>query len=136
MKLIGLFLLTMLFVFVVDMVWLGFLAKHIYAENIGHLLRKTDAGMAPIWWAAILVYVCIALGILYWVVPSAQGNYMHALIGGIVLGFVTYGIYEFTNYSILNHWPLKITLIDLLWGMTLCGVSSVFSVFIQNRCFS
>lgn len=136
MKLIGLFFLTMACVFVLDMIWLGLIAKTIYAENIGMLLRKSGEGMAPIWWAAAVVYVCIALGIVYFVLPSAQGHYLQALAGGVILGFVTYGIYDFTNYSILASWPWKITLIDFIWGMVLCGLSSLFAAFMQNRFFS
>ncbi|WP_237759379.1 DUF2177 family protein [Legionella parisiensis] len=136
MKLTGLFFLTMICVFVLDMIWLGFLAKSIYAENIGMLLRKSGEGMAPIWWAAGVVYVCITLGIIYFVLPNAQGNYMLALSGGVMLGLVTYGIYDFTNYSILANWPLRITLIDFIWGMVLCGLSSLFAAFIQSRFFS
>lgn len=136
MKLLALFVLTMIFIFVLDMIWLGVLAKNIYAQNIGLLLRRTAGGMAPIWWAAALVYVCIALGIIYFVLPDAQGNLAQGFAGGVVLGLVTYGIYEFTNYALLQNWPLKITVIDLAWGMVLCGVSSLFSVFIQNRFFS
>ncbi|KTD27200.1 DUF2177 family protein [Legionella maceachernii] len=136
MKLIALFLVTGLCAFVLDMLWLGLLAKNLYAENIGLLLRKSGAEMTPIWWSAAIVYICISLAILYFVLPSAQGNYLQALMGGVMLGLVTYGIYDFTNYSILAHWTLKITLIDVIWGMVLCGVTSLLSFFIQNRFFS
>ncbi|KTD46563.1 membrane protein [Legionella quinlivanii] len=136
MKLIVLFFLTMLCVLILDMIWLAFLAKSIYAKHIGMLLRTSGEGMAPVWWAAAIVYVCITLGILYFVIPNAQGNYMQALFGGVMLGLVTYGIYDFTNYSILAGWPWKITLIDFIWGMVLCGLSSLFAVFIQNRFLS
>lgn len=136
MKCIGFFFLTMMSVFILDMIWLGVIAKAVYAENIGMLLRKSGENMAPIWWAAALVYVCITIGIVYFVVPSAQGVYLQALLGGVILGLVTYGIYDFTNYSILANWPWQITCIDFIWGMVLCGLSSVFAVFIQNRFFS
>ena len=92
--------------------------------------------MTPIWWAAMVVYVCIAVGILFFGLPNAQGDYVLALSYGVMLGFVTYGIYDFTNYSILANWPWRITLIDFSWGMVLCGLSSVFVTFIQNRFFS
>ena len=59
MKLIILFFVTIISVFIMDMIWLGFIAKNIYAENIGMLLRKSGEVMAPIWWAAVVVYVCI-----------------------------------------------------------------------------
>lgn len=136
MKSLTLFLVTIVSVFFMDMMWLGVIAKNVYAQNIGLLLRKSGDGMAPIGWAALVVYICITLGILYFVLPKAQGNYFLAFSGGVMLGLVTYGIYDFTNYSILANWPLKITIIDFIWGMVLCGVSSLFATFIQNRFFA
>lgn len=136
MKLITLFLVTIIAVFTMDMIWLGVIAKNLYAENIGILLRKSGEAMTPIWWSAVIVYLCIALGILFFVLPKAQGDYFLAFSGGVILGMVTYGIYDFTNYSILANWPLKITLIDFSWGIVLCGFSSLFATFIQNRFFS
>lgn len=136
MKSLTLFIATILSVFVLDMIWLGLIAKNIYAENIGFLLRKSGDAMTPIWWAAAVVYVCIAIGIVYFVVPRAQGDYVIAVSAGIVLGLVTYGIYDFTNYSLLANWPWKITCIDFIWGMFLCGSSSLFVTWIQNRFFS
>jgi uncharacterized membrane protein len=136
MKICILFLVTITSVFLMDMIWLGAIAKNIYAENIGLLLRKSGEVMTPIWWAAIVVYVCIAIGVLFFVLPNAHGDYVLALSYGVMLGFVTYGIYDFTNYSILANWPLRITLIDFSWGMALCGLSSVFVTFIQNRFLS
>jgi uncharacterized membrane protein len=136
MRLITLFLSTMIFVFILDMLWLGVIAKNMYAENIGMLLRKSGEGMTPIWWAAAVVYVCITVGILYFVLPKANGDYLIALTGGAMIGLVTYGIYDFTNYSILANWPWKITFIDFFWGIVLCGLSSLFATFIQNRLFS
>ena len=126
----------MISVFIMDMLWLGVIAKNIYAQNIGILLRRSGETMTPIWWAAIVVYVCIALGIIFFVLPKAQGNYFLAFSGGLMLGLVTYGIYDFTNYSILANWPWKITFIDFIWGMVLCGLNSLFAAFIQNRFFA
>ena len=136
MKITLLFLATITSVFIIDMVWLGIIAKNLYAENIGILLRRSDQGMTPIWWAAIVVYVCITLGILCFVLPKAQGDYFLTLAFGALLGVVTYGIYDFTNYSILANWPWKITLIDFFWGIVLCSLSSLFAAFIQNRLLS
>lgn len=135
MQNIILFFVTLITVFIMDMIWLGYFAKQMYADNIGMLLRKSAGNLAPIWPAAILVYVCIAIGITYFVLPKANGHYLQALVTGVVFGAVCYGIYDFTNYSILAHWPYKITIIDFIWGMVLCGLSSVIVTFIQNRFF-
>ncbi len=119
-------------ILLLDMIWLGLLAKQIYEDNIGLLLRKSAGVMTPIWPAAFIVYFFIAIGIIYFVLPRAQGNYLQALTYGLLFGAVTYGIYDFTNYSILANWPLKITLIDFVWGMILCGLSSMIVTYIQK----
>jgi uncharacterized membrane protein len=136
MKVIPLFLVTMLAVFSLDMIWLAAIAKNLYAQNIGIFLRKSGENMEPIWWAAVVVYLCITLGIIFFVLPKAQGDYVLAFSGGVILGLVTYGIYDFTNYALIANWPWKITLIDFIWGMALCGLSSLFAAFMQNRFFS
>jgi uncharacterized membrane protein len=136
MQSIILFLVTICSIFIMDMIWLGVIAKNIYAENIGLLLRRSGVGMDPIWWSAAVVYVFIALGILFFVLPKANGDYISALVGGAILGAVIYGVYDFTNYSILANWPLQITFIDFIWGTVLCGLTSLFMTFLQNRFFS
>ena len=130
-----LFFVSMIIVFILDMIWLGYFAKQIYADHISMLLRKSGDMMAPIWPAAILVYICIAVGIVYFVLPKVNGHYIDALVAGALFGAVTYGIYDFTNYAILANWPYKITIIDFMWGMVLCALSSVIVTFIQNRFF-
>lgn len=125
--------LIMGIVFFLDMLWLGIIAKSIYASHLGSLLRYSSEGMAPLWPAAILVYVFIALGIYFFVLPKTQTDYSAALVWGSLFGFVCYGIYDFTNYALLNNWPLTITLIDFIWGGVLCAVSSVIALVLQNR---
>jgi uncharacterized membrane protein len=136
MRLITMFLVTIISVIMLDMIWLGVIAKNIYAQNIGGLLRKSGDAMDPIWWAAVAVYVFIAIGILFFVIPKAHGDYFIALTTGVVLGAVIYGVYDFTNYSLIANWPLPITIIDFIWGCVLCGLSSIIVTFIQNRFFS
>lgn len=83
-----------------------------------------------------MVYLFIAIGILYFVLPKANGNYLTALIAGAIFGAVTYGIYDFTNHAILANWPLKMTIIDFIWGITLCSLSSMIVTFVQKHFFS
>jgi uncharacterized membrane protein len=132
MKLFKLFSLALICVFTLDMIWLGIIAKSIYSQNIGSLLRKSGNAMTPNWSAAAIVYVAIVIGIIYFVLPKANGNYYLAALWGIIFGAVSYGIYDFTNFSILANWPLKITLIDFVWGMILCGLTSLFTVSMQH----
>lgn len=133
MNFIILFFSSIASIVVLDMIWLGAIAKNLYMDNLGVLLRKSNGTMSPIIWPAIIVYICIALGILFFVLPKAHGDYKLAFVYGALLGGIIYGVYEFTNYSILAHWPLNITFIDFMWGIILCALTSVFVTFIHNQ---
>jgi len=129
---IKLFITTILLFFLLDMAWLGVIGKNLYADAIGGLFRKANGNFAPNWCAGILVYIFFALGILCFVLPKTSGNYWLALYWGGLFGALTYGVYDFTNYSTLANWPLSITLIDWLWGAILCAVTSLSASFVDR----
>jgi uncharacterized membrane protein len=60
---------------------------------------------------ATLVYVFIGISLLYFVI-SKRGSPFDAF----VLGITSYGIYDFTNVSLISKWPIYIATIDTLWG--------------------
>lgn len=136
MPTIKLFLSTLFLFFVLDMTWLGLIGKSFYTEAIGELCKKVNGNFSPNWYAAIAVYIFFALGILLFVLPKANGHYLLALGWGALFGALIYGVYDFTNYSILANWPLSITLIDWLWGTVLCALVSLWANFMQGRLFT
>lgn len=134
-QILKLFLSTLIFCFVVDMVWLGFIAKNLYDKEIGSLLRKSNDILTPNWPAAVMVYLAIVIGVIAFVLPKSQDQYLNVVAYGALFGFVLYGVYDFTNLSILRDWSLKITIIDVCWGMLLCSLTSTFS-FYMNKIFN
>ena len=130
MELMKAFITALVCSFVLDMLWLGVIAKNLYDDNIGFLLRKSNGNLAPYWPSAIIVYLAIVIGIIAFVLPKANGSLVAAFIWGAAFGAVTYGIYDFTNHAILANWPLKITIIDVIWGMMLCGTTSLATMYV------
>lgn len=102
-----------------DGMWLGFIAKKIYVQEMGDLLSKT-----PNLIAAAIVYAILVAGIVIFVLPKSQNNPLLALAFGALFGFICYGVYDFTNLAVINNWSLLISLIDLAWGCVLCGLTS------------
>lgn len=108
---------------VLDGVWLGLLMKDFYRREIGSIMRMADGGMAPNWTAAFLVYVALATGIAVFVVQRA-GDVWSAAAYGALFGALVYGVYDFTNYSILSQWTLTLTVADVCWGAFATAVCS------------
>jgi uncharacterized membrane protein len=121
-----LYILVALVFLAIDLTWLGVLMAKFYKAELGPLARRAGEAMAPIWWAAILVYVLIPLGVVLFVLPRiAPDSPAFAALGwGFVYGVILYGVYDLTNYSLIDRWPWRLTLVDLAWGGFICAVTS------------
>lgn len=120
------YLITLVVFFVIDIAWLGLVAKNFYKKQIGFLMRdKTN------WIAALIFYFIFILGLVFFVIdPALQSESMlEALLRGLFFGFITYATYDLTNLATLDKWPIKVTIVDLIWGTTLGGLVSVISYF-------
>ncbi len=113
----------------IDLIWLGVLAKDLYRRHLGFL-------MAPQvnWAAAIGFYMMFIVGLIFFVVKPAldQGSWSYALLAGAFFGLITYGTYDLTNLATIRDWPLLITVVDLAWGATICGLTAVISFFLYR----
>lgn len=112
---------------ILDFVWLGVLMSDFYRTRLTSIARMAGGTMAPIWPAALLVYVALAAGIAIFVVPRAT-TVSSAAAFGALFGIVTYGVYDLTNYATLTSWPLAVTVIDIAWGAVLCAVTAAVTV--------
>jgi uncharacterized membrane protein len=115
---------------VLDMLWLGVIAKNCYRDAIGKLMRANF-----IKWPWILFYLLYGSAILYFVIAPNLGeeNYIKVLLSATLLGATIYGAYNLTCYSILESWPLKITLKDWAWGTFLTAASSLISYYVVMK---
>jgi uncharacterized membrane protein len=120
--------------FALDFIWLGIFAKNLYRADLGGFLRMSGDGMQPIIWAALLVYVAIPAGIVLFALPRISPDNLvgSSLLWGALLGLVAYTIYDMTNYSLLRDWPLRISLIDICWGMILNAVGTLAAAYLDR----
>jgi uncharacterized membrane protein len=121
------YIFTLLVFFIVDMLWLGVIAKNIYGQQLGSFLRK-DVN----WAAAFIFYFIFVAGICYFcILPAVDGGtILKALISGSIFGLITYSTYDLTNLATIKGWPLKITLIDISWGVALSTMVSAAGYYI------
>ncbi len=125
-----LYLIALPVFFAIDILWLGLIAKNFYAQQIGHLMRPQVN-----WTAAILFYLIFLAGMVIFVIAPAHlnGSWQYALGYGILFGFITYATYDLTNLATLKDWPLKVVIVDLIWGMVLAGSVSVITWWLARK---
>jgi len=116
--------------FIIDMIWLGLVAKKFYRSQIGFLM-KTNIN----WVAAILFYLLFIAGLVFFVLSPAieKRSLIYAIMAAAFYGLLTYATYDLTNLATLKDWPLLITLVDLIWGMVLSVSVSLISYLIAIR---
>ena len=114
---IKLYLIALPVFFIIDMIWLGLIAKNFYANQIGFLMKNEIN-----WLAAIIFYLLFIAGLVIFVISQAvqKGSWTHALLYGALFGLITYATYDLTNLATLRNWPIKVVVIDIAWGTLLC----------------
>ena len=121
------YLLTFAVFFVIDMAWLGFVAKDLYKKYLGSFLSDQVN-----WPAAFVFYLLFIVGVfIFAILPAVEKDSVRTaiLLGGL-FGFFTYATYDLTNLATLKNWPIAIVFIDVVWSFVLTGMVSTAGFYI------
>lgn len=84
---------------------------------------------------ALLFYALFSTGLVYFVIaPSmiSDGG-PNFIFAAAFFGLVAYGTYDLTNRATIKDFPLKIVVIDMVWGALLaCTVAVMASAIYTN----
>lgn len=121
-----LYLMTVPVFFIIDLIWLGWIGKDFYKQQIGFLLGPVN------WPAAIIFYLLYIMGILIFaVVPALRAeSFGKAVVLGALFGFFAYATYDLTNLATVKNWPVLVTIVDLIWGTVLTGSVAAVSYYL------
>ena len=130
LKYLPAYLATIIFMFIVDLIWLSQIAQPLYQGGIGHLMAAT-----PKLGYAALFYLVFVLGLMWFAVrPNAQLKSLKpTFVAGALFGFFVYASYDLTNLALLKDWPLKLSIIDITWGTLLSGTCATVAKLVFNK---
>lgn len=130
LQLLAVYMASLVSFLAIDGIWLGLVARNLYKDNLGHLMAAK-----PSWGPAIIFYLLYVAGvILFAVYPNLdKGSLAKAALLGAILGGLAYATYDLTNAATLKNWPLKITVIDILWGSLLTGIVAAIGYIVAQR---
>ena len=118
------FFIALISFLILDALWLGFVMKSFYKEALGVLIKTS-----PNLFFALITYLILIFGIVNFVIPKAENSIFKALLFGALFGLVVYGVYDFTNLAVIKDYPLKLAVVDWIWGMVVCGLVSSITVY-------
>ena len=120
-----LYAISIPFFLIIDLLWLGVVAKSFYRARLEGLMGDIN------WPAAVIFYLIFLLGLTWFALyPSAaRGTVYTAITLGALYGFFTYATYDLTNLATLKGWPVSVVVADIIWG-TVLGASVSAAVFL------
>ena len=115
---------------VLDVIWLGVVARGWITGQLGPLMREQIL-FVP----AVAFYLLYSAGLGFFAVaPSLEtGDWMRAAMAGAFLGLVAYGTYDLTNFATLKNWPLPMVIVDMMWGAAVSAASAAGGVVMLKQ---
>lgn len=112
---------TFVVLLVIDMIWLGVVAKGMYQEGMGDLMSPN-----PRLAFAAVFYLIYPVGLLLFaIMPGVEAqSVLRAAVLGALFGMFCYATYDLTNLAVIRNWPLALSFIDIAWGTVVSGVAA------------
>jgi uncharacterized membrane protein len=110
------FLALLITLLILDSLWINLFFIHRFAPMIQSV---QNSPMVVNRFYFILTYLIFAL-LLYIVLPKSS-----SILEAFMIGFLIFGIYDFTNLSTLKNWELSNAMMDSVWGGVLVASTYV-----------
>jgi hypothetical protein len=128
---IKLFLIALITLTIIDFIWIGVIFANSYRKTI-ESVQKTKFIVRIV--AGLIVYIALALIIVFWVIPriqleSKKNLLLSSFIYGGLLGGLIYAVFDFTNHAIFTNWDLQTSIIDTIWGTILMTIISFITAY-------
>lgn len=116
---------------VLDYFWLAKIAKGFYLEKLSSHITVTNGSLVPYLPAVPVVYIVAIVSIWVFAISSAT-SLSQAFLSGALLGFLMYAFYDFTNLATLKDYPWSLTVVDIIWGTLLIGVTTAVMFYVKG----
>lgn len=121
----------LIIIIALDFIWLGIIIKDFIINQFGSLVKVSGGGIEVKVGIGILTWTIIAAGCFFFATLPSE-TLSKAFLLGAGLGFLMYSVYDLTNLTFIQNYPVKFIFIDIAWGTFLCSVISGAGFIIKN----
>lgn len=102
---------------ILDFIWITFF----FGNTFSRMIEQVQGSKMQInLFGMIIAYIILALFAIF-IIPKTENVYE-----AFLAGFLTYAIYDSTNYATLKNWNPTIAIMDSLWGGILFSIIKYF----------
>jgi uncharacterized membrane protein len=118
------FIISSILLVLVDSVYLFFIGKPVFDKTVAAIQNSAlVVNIAP----AIFTYILMAILLNYFIISVNKSAF-----DAFILGFCTYGIFDFTNLAIFKKYTIKTAITDTLWGAILFYVVTTITYALKK----
>lgn len=101
-----------------------------YGKNFSNMMIKIQGSPIKLKIPPTVVVYLLIFGAWTYFIYNVRHRYSlkENVLRGFILGFTTYGIYDFTNAATIDNWNLKNAVVDTLWGGTLYALVTLAAI--------
>jgi uncharacterized membrane protein len=130
LKYLSVYLTFLITLIAVDLVWLLGIAKTLYRDQMGGLMASE-----PKLLIGLFFYLLYSLGICIFVIAPAisKQSLLYAVQYGALFGFFCYMTYDLTNLAVIQNFPTRLALIDIVWGTFVSALCAGIAYWMGER---
>lgn len=122
------FIYLALIYLVFDIIWINLMTPILY-RKVFENIQKSE--MIPNLVYTVCCY-CVLLVCLYFICIPLSTTYQtkYKWIAYALVGFALYSVFNLTNAAVLSEYPLKMIIIDTVWGTTVFSILGLLNTYI------
>lgn len=118
------FIVSSILLVLVDSIYLYFVGKPVFDKTVAAIQNSSlVVNIAP----AVFTYILMAILLNYFIISVHKSAF-----DAFILGFCTYGIFDFTNMAIFKKYNLRTAITDTLWGAILFFSVTTITYYIKR----
>ena len=118
------FFVSSVLLVLIDSIYLFFIGKPVFDKTVAAIQNSAlVVNRAP----AIFTYILMAILLNYFIISVNKSAF-----DAFILGFCTYGIFDFTNLAIFKKYTITAAITDTLWGAILFFVVTTITYALKK----
>ena len=110
-----------------DALWLGWLARDFYREQMGELMSD-QVRLLP----AVLFYLGYPAALVSLGLMPRPASMRTAVLRSAGLGVMAYATYDLTNWATLAVWSGTLAAVDVTWGAVISGAAGLAAWWVSR----
>lgn len=116
-----------------DAIWFEIFMGDFARAELSEILNIKNGLIEVKYLYAIGAYIVMGLASSLFLAPKIKGKDLrYTLIQSALMGFILYGIFDFTNMALLKNYSLLFLIMDIAWGTVLYMLVGAIIHFLPN----